>query len=178
MSSSNHQHSAQSAGHSATHHMSSSRSQGASGKAQCWQFLCYGAQPAWRTRSTGLSAPVSVRSAWPWACSDLPSGFMSGLRSTHFRPLAASSGSGSGWTDCRRRAASTSLLFSRAFRTSEMSLLLATRAAEMGKVFWKKERSSTRIARLTGGRNMASSDMGAGRGRCSGSSGHSRSAAK
>jgi hypothetical protein len=41
-------------------------------------------------------------------------------------------------------------------RHREMSLELKIRAAEVGTVFWKKLRSSTFMARLTGGANISS----------------------
>lgn len=40
-------------------------------------------------------------------------------------------------------------------RTFEISLVLNTRAAARGTVFRKNDRSSVRIARLTGGRNIS-----------------------
>lgn len=54
-----------------------------------------------------------------------------------------------------RGRSSASLLDDNVLRTAEMFLFSSTVAAETGTVFLKKERSRTRIARFTGGRNMA-----------------------
>jgi hypothetical protein len=54
-----------------------------------------------------------------------------------------------------RLLGSVSLLAVSSLRHREMSLGLKMRAAEVGMVLWKKLRSSTFMARLTGGANMS-----------------------
>jgi len=49
-----------------------------------------------------------------------------------------------------------SLLAVNSLRQREISLGLKMRAAEVGMVFWKKLRSSTFMARFTGGANISS----------------------
>lgn len=68
----------------------------------------------------------------------------------------ACSRSGSALTGSIRLVGSVSLLAVNSLRQREMSLGLKMRAAEVGMVFWKKLRSSTCMARFTGGANMSS----------------------
>ena len=56
----------------------------------------------------------------------------------------------------KRSCRSRSSLFSRSLRLGEMCWLLNILAALIGTVFWKKARSSVRIARFTGGRSIES----------------------
>lgn len=89
---------------------------------------------------------------------DIPLRLISGLSSKHFRPFDPDPSSGSGLMVCIRSRRRKSLLFSRSFRQLEIVVLFKTRAAVRGTLFWKNDRSRTRIARLTGGRNMSSAE--------------------
>jgi len=77
----------------------------------------------------------------------------------HFPPLRAFSSTGSGLTGAIRFCISASLLFSKTFLQSEISLLSSILAAEVGIVFLKNVRSSVLMDRFIGGRNMASSGI-------------------
>lgn len=55
----------------------------------------------------------------------------------------------------KRGMSSASLLDSSLLRTEDMFLFSSTVAADRGTVFLKNERSRTRIARFTGGRNIS-----------------------
>lgn len=70
-------------------------------------------------------------------------------------PLDACSESGSTLIGSMRLLGSVSLLAVSSLRQRDMSLGLKMRAAEVGMVFWKKLRSSTFMARFTGGANMS-----------------------
>jgi hypothetical protein len=89
----------------------------------------------------------------------VPLGTISGRSSRHFPPFCARDSSGSGRMGARRFLRA-SWLRSSSLRQREMSLVLKMRAAAVGTVFWKKARSSTFMARLTGGANMSGADMG------------------
>lgn len=98
----------------------------------------------------------------PHTALDSPLCTTSGRSTRHLLPLRAHSGSASTRIGSTRLLGSVSLLAVSSFRQREMSLGLKMRAAEVGIVFWKKLRSSTFIARLTGGANMSgggSADM-------------------
>ena len=88
---------------------------------------------------------------------DLPSAFTLSFSNKAFRTEPSCSVTSR--TEFTRGRTSRSDLDS-CFRTFEMSLGLKMRAAERGTVFRKKDRSSVRIARFTGGRNMVSRDSG------------------
>ena len=77
----------------------------------------------------------------------------------HLPPLRAFSSTGSGLTGAIRFCISASLLFSKTFLQSEISLLSSILAAEVGIVFLKNVRSSVLMDRFIGGRNMASSGI-------------------
>lgn len=77
----------------------------------------------------------------------------------HLPPLRAFSSTGSGLTGAIRFCISASLLFSKTFLQSEISLLSSILAAEVGIVFLKNARSSVLMDRFIGGRNMASSGI-------------------
>jgi hypothetical protein len=114
------------------------------------------------SRSRSLVDHV-VRSAWfqtqyfhvlpPWG--DSPVWMTSGRRSRHLAPLDACSESGSTLIGSIRLLGSVSLLAVSSLRHRDMSFGLKMRAAEVGMVFWKKLRSSTFMARFTGGANMS-----------------------
>lgn len=87
---------------------------------------------------------------------DLPVWTTSGRRSRHLTPCCALSASGSALIGSTRLFGSVSLAAVSSLRHREMSLGLKMRAAEVGMVFWKKLRSSTFIARFTGGANISS----------------------
>ena len=69
--------------------------------------------------------------------------------------MDALSESGSTLIGSIRLFGSVSLLAVSSLRHRDMSLGLKMRAAEVGMVFWKKLRSSTFMARFTGGANMS-----------------------
>lgn len=75
-------------------------------------------------------------------------------------PFCAFSASGSDLIGSTRLLGSVSRLAVSSLRQREMSFGLKMRAAEVGIVFWKKLRSSTFMARFTGGANMSVVDMG------------------
>ena len=77
----------------------------------------------------------------------------------HLPPFRAFSSIGSGLTGAIRFCISASLLFSKTFLQSEISLLSSILAAEVGIVFLKNVRSSVLMDRFIGGRNMASSGI-------------------
>ena len=86
----------------------------------------------------------------------LPSWTISGFKTRHLPPFCALSASGSGRTGCMRLLGSVSLLSCSSLRQRAMSWGLKILAADAGTVFWKKLRSSTFMARFTGGANMSS----------------------
>jgi hypothetical protein len=90
---------------------------------------------------------------------DSPPCTTSGRSTKHFVPFCALSVSGSGLIGSTRLLGSVSRLAVSSLRHLEMSLGLKMRAAEVRIVFWKKVRSSTFMARFTGGVNMSSADM-------------------
>lgn len=85
--------------------------------------------------------------------SRIPSCFRSPRNKRAFR--TSPSGSLTSRTQLSRCTTSRSLLLLSSLRTREISECWKTRAAEMGTVLRKKDRSRDRMARLTGGRNMA-----------------------
>lgn len=88
----------------------------------------------------------------------VPLGTTSGRRSKHLPPLCARPLSGSALMGSTRLLTSASRLAVSSFRHREISLLLNMRAADVGIVFWKKARSSTFMARFSGGANMSSNE--------------------
>lgn len=87
---------------------------------------------------------------------DLPSCTTSGFNTRHFTPCAARCASGSVRMGCIRLFGRVSLLSCSSLRQRAMSWGLKILAADAGIVFLKKLRSSTFMARFTGGANMSS----------------------
>jgi hypothetical protein len=86
----------------------------------------------------------------------LPLWTISGFKTRHLPPFCALSASGSGRTGSTRLLGSVSLLSCSSLRQRAMSWGLKILAADAGTVFWKKLRSSTFMARFTGGANISS----------------------
>jgi hypothetical protein len=86
---------------------------------------------------------------------DSPLWTTSGRNNRHLPPFVALPRPGSALMGSIRLLGSVSLLAVSSLRHREISLGLKMRAAEVGMVFWKKLRSSTFMARLTGGANMS-----------------------
>lgn len=84
---------------------------------------------------------------------------ISGRSTMHLPPARALSSLGSGLTGVMRSMLSISWVLSSSARHGEMSLGLKMRAADVATVRVKKLRSSTLMARLTGGAAMAGADM-------------------
>jgi hypothetical protein len=80
----------------------------------------------------------------------------------HLPPALALSSLGSDLTGVTRSMSSISRVLRSSARHRDMSLVLKTRAADVGTVRAKKVRSSTLIARLMGGVAMSVTDMDLG----------------
>jgi len=144
-----------------TYGMSSNRIWALGHNLRDWGPYSWQALVAWSSKWKNLIGLSTSGDCARTLTSNIPLHLISGLSSKHFRPLGPGPSSGSGLTIAILSRRSRSLLFSSSLRQFEIFLLSKIRAAVRGTLFWKNDRSRTRMARLTGGRNMSSAKGGA-----------------